>query len=284
MPLSDVRDNVRFSISRQVLPLSVLFTSMIATNNLCLKYVDVSFYYIGRSLTTVFNVIFSYLLIREATSIRCILCCALIISGFWLGVDQERVAGKFKIFHHGASARLMDFTIFFFNCTESFSLLGTIFGVLGSISLSLCSIYTKKTLPKVSDDVLLLGYYNNIYASIMFVPLIFASGEFKTVSNYEHLWEFWFWSALIVGGICGFSIGFVTSLQIKFTSPLTHNISGTAKACAQTILATNWNHESKSVLWWLSNFIVLLGSSLYVRVKQIEMERKFHYQRLSQNI
>lgn len=30
---------------------------MIAFNNLCLKYVGVSFYYVGRSLTTVFNVV-----------------------------------------------------------------------------------------------------------------------------------------------------------------------------------------------------------------------------------
>lgn len=41
----------------QVLPLSFVFVAMIAFNNLCLKYVDVSFYYIGRSLTTVFNVV-----------------------------------------------------------------------------------------------------------------------------------------------------------------------------------------------------------------------------------
>lgn len=38
---------------------------MIATNNLCLKYVGVAFYYIGRSLTTVFNVIFTYVLLGE---------------------------------------------------------------------------------------------------------------------------------------------------------------------------------------------------------------------------
>lgn len=41
----------------QVLPLSFIFVGMISANNLCLKYVGVSFYYIGRSLTTVFNVV-----------------------------------------------------------------------------------------------------------------------------------------------------------------------------------------------------------------------------------
>lgn len=162
--------------------------------------------------------------------------------------------------------------------TDSFSLIGTIFGVLGSISLSLYSIYTKKTLPKVDDHVLLLNYYANVYATFLFVPLMFLNGEIYRVLNYEHLFELWFWFALFVGGLCGFSIGFVTALQIKVTSPLTHNISGTAKACAQTILATQWNHETKTALWWLSNIIVLLGSSFYARVKQLEMNKKFQQQ------
>ena len=41
----------------QVLPLSVIFVSMITFNNLTLKYLGVAFYNVGRSLTTVFNVV-----------------------------------------------------------------------------------------------------------------------------------------------------------------------------------------------------------------------------------
>lgn len=71
---------------------------MIASNNLCLKYVGVSFYYIGRSLTTVFNVALSWLLLKQVTSKRCILCCAFIILGFFLGVDQESLLGELSTF------------------------------------------------------------------------------------------------------------------------------------------------------------------------------------------
>lgn len=106
------------------------------------------------------------------------------------------------------------------------------------------------------------------------------NGEIGRIINYAHLFELWFWLALIVGGICGFSIGFVTTLQIKVTSPLTHNISGTAKACAQTVLATIWFNEEKTWLWWTSNYIVLMGSSLYVWVKQTDMVRKFQQEPL----
>ena len=41
----------------QVMPLSVIFVSMITFNNLTLKFLGVAFYNVGRSLTTVFNVV-----------------------------------------------------------------------------------------------------------------------------------------------------------------------------------------------------------------------------------
>lgn len=239
-----------FGLFIQVLPLAILFTSMIVTNNLCLKYVGVAFYYVGRSLTTVFNVILTFFLLGQRTSTHCILCCVLICCGFWLGVDQESL-------------------------TDSFSLKGTIFGVLGSLSLSLFSIFTKKVLPYVNQEIWLLSYYNNVYSCILFLPLIVLNGELPVIMDYENMGESWFWMAMSVGGFCGFAIGFVTALQIKVTSPLTHNISGTAKACAQTVIATFWYDELKSTLWWTSNIIVLVGSALYTRIKQLEMSRNF---------
>ena len=44
-----------------------------------------------------------------------------------------------------------------------------------------------------------------------------------------------FWGAMNVTGATGFAIGLVTVMQVKATSPLTHNISGTAKAAVQVI-------------------------------------------------
>lgn len=244
---------------RKVLPLSILFTAMIATNNLCLKYVSVAFYYVGRSLTTVFNVIFTYILLGQKTSSKCILCCLAIIFGFLLGVDQESL-------------------------TDSFSWRGTIFGVFASLSLCLYSIYTKRTLQYVKQEVWLLSYYNNFYSIFLFLPLIFINGELNEILAYEKLFELKFWLAMITGGICGFSIGFVSTLQIKVTSPLTHNISGTAKACAQTIIATQWYQETKSFLWWTSNVIVLVSSALYARIKQLEMETQHKLSQIERKV
>jgi len=62
----------------------------------------------------------------------------------------------------------------------------------------------------------------------------------------------------------------VTVLQIKATSPLTHNISGTAKAAVQSMLAFRlWGNEA-TVMGVVSIFVVLGGSLLYTFVKMGE--------------
>merc|ERR1712038_1531742 len=234
---------------KKVLPLSVVFVAMITFNNLCLKYVGVSFYYVSRSLTTVFNVIMSYVILGQKTSMKAIICCGIIILGFYLGVDAEGDAG-------------------------SLSIMGTIYGVLASLSVSLYAIYIKRVLPAVDDNVWLLTFYNNINAMILFVPLIVVFGELPEIVSYSELFTIKFFLLMTAGGIFGFAIGYVTGLQVKVTSPLTHNISGTAKAAAQTVLATQWWGEIKTTWWWISNIIVLAGSALYTKVKQMEMAAK----------
>lgn len=99
----------------------------------------------------------------------------------------------------------------------SFSISGTIFGVIASLSLSLYSIFTKRVLPHLNQDIWLLSYYNNIYSSILFVPLMLLNGEFAVLFKYANLLKFDFWFIMTIGGICGFVIGVFTSLQIKVT-------------------------------------------------------------------
>ncbi|KAG7153611.1 GDP-fucose transporter 1-like isoform X2 [Homarus americanus] len=232
--------------AKKVLPLTCVFVAMISMNNLSLKYMGVAFYFVGRSLTTVFNVTFTYLILGQVTSMSAILCCAVIIGGFWLGVDQENVAG-------------------------SLSLLGVSFGFLSAAFVSLNAIYTKRVLPTLDGSIWVLCYYNNVMASVLFLPLIVFNGELYAAYLMVTEGSLHFWGLMVVGGFCGFAMGYVAGLQIQVTSPLTHNISGTAKACAQTVLATWWYAESKAVLWWLSNWVVLGGSLAYTYIKQLEM-------------
>lgn len=241
-------DTVNLATLVSVLPLSLMFVCMITFNNLCLKYVGVAFYFVGRSLTTVFNVVLTYIVLGQKTSTPAIICCLVIIFGFFLGVDQEGDSG-------------------------SLSILGVIYGVLASLFVSLSAIHTKKTLTFVDNSVWLLSFYNNVNSIILLFILVIITGEVSVVASFDKLSDTSFWILMTTSGVFGFAIGFVTALQIRVTTPLTHNISGTAKACAQTVLAVVWFQENKTVLWWFSNFLVMMASAAYARVKQLEMKK-----------
>ena len=215
---------------------------MITFNNLCLKFVEVSFYNVARSLTIVFNVFFSRVFLGIPTSCKTILCLGVVIVGFLMGSHGEL----------------------------NFSLIGTISGVMSSLFVSLNSIFTKKVLPVVDDNHWKLTFYNNVNASFLFIPLILVfEGEIIKEAT-QQLTSGAFWSAMSVAGFFGFSIGIVTVLQIKATSPLTHNISGTAKAAVQSLMAFYlWGNEP-TVLGVLGIFTVLGGSLLYTFVKMSE--------------
>ena len=53
------------------------------------------------------------------------------------------------------------------------------------------------------------------------------------MASSDHLVSLFFWTSMTITGAMGFAIGLVTVMQVKATSPLTHNISGTAKAAVQ---------------------------------------------------
>mmetsp|Transcript_12622 Transcript_12622/g.17912 ORF Transcript_12622/g.17912 Transcript_12622/m.17912 type:complete len:376 (+) Transcript_12622:176-1303(+) len=231
------------AIARRVFPLSVVFVGMITFNNLCLKWVQVSFYNVARSLTIVFNVFFTRVLLGAHTSGKTSACLGVVILGFLLGSHGEL----------------------------DFSMRGTIAGVCSSLFVSLNSIFTKKILPVVDDNHWKLTYYNNVNASVLFIPLIlYFEGDVIMASMDAQLSSGAFWSAMTIAGFFGFSIGIVTVLQIKATSPLSHNISGTAKAAAQSMMAFYiWGNKA-TLLGVLGIFTVLGGSLLYTLVKMNE--------------
>jgi GDP-fucose transporter C1 len=154
----------------------------------------------------------------------------------------------------------------------SLTFFGVFFGIMASLFVALNAIYTKKSLEIVDKNIWKLTMYNNFNACVIFIPFIFLFGEFNELVSFPKLFDTYFWFAMTVSGVLGFSMSYVTSLQIQVTSPLTHNVSGTAKAYAQTLLAVFFYNEIKSLLWWMSNLLVLIGAALYSHVRNQEMK------------
>mmetsp|Transcript_38142 Transcript_38142/g.43536 ORF Transcript_38142/g.43536 Transcript_38142/m.43536 type:complete len:368 (-) Transcript_38142:120-1223(-) len=247
-----------FSVSSRIFPLSLVFMGMITFNNLCLSWVEVSFYNVARSLTIVFNVFFSRALLGIPTSWCTLLCIGVVVFGFFLGSHGEL----------------------------NFSMKGTVAGVCSSVFVSLNSIYTKKVLPAVDDNHWRLTFYNNVNACVLFIPLVaYFEGKLIREAFKDQLKSPSFWILMTLAGFFGFSIGIVTVLQIKATSPLSHNISGTAKAAVQSMMAFYIWGNHPTLFGVLGILIVLGGSLLYTFVKMKEnMISSLPPNRLSQTL
>ncbi|KAF1747209.1 hypothetical protein GCK72_023670 [Caenorhabditis remanei] len=124
---------------------------------------------------------------------------------------------------------------------------GVIYGILASLAVALNAIFTKTILPKVGNCLWKLTWYNNLVALILFIPLMLFNGDVKRVINDTPGWTFW--QMLFISGLFGFTMNYVTGWQIEATSPLTHNISATAKSAAQTLLAVIIYQELKPFSW-----------------------------------
>ncbi|KAJ3340736.1 hypothetical protein HDU93_006406 [Gonapodya sp. JEL0774] len=247
----------RLDIAKKVASLTFVYVMMLAFNNLCLQFVEVTFYQVARSLTIVFNIVFTYIILGTTTNQETIFACAIVTAGFGLGSYGE----------------------------INFSWAGLLFGVGSSVFVALYGIYVKKSLAVVENDQWRLLHYNTTIAIIMLFPLVVMSGELSDMMDEVTFWDdmtcvkmakaelsnsrdirliayhnlrarpshigdtntftaptrhtspFSFWSVMTLTGLTGFLINITTFLQIKYTSPLTNTISGTAKACAQTIIA-----------------------------------------------
>ena len=111
-------------------------------------------------------------------------------------------------------------------------------------------------------------------ASFLFIPLIVVFERSIISSHMSSFYSMVFWGVMTLAGIFGFLIGIVTIAQISLTSPLTHNISGTAKASVQTIIAVLFFGDKMSIRSAIGTIMVLGGTFLYSLVRSREMDRE----------
>ena len=79
--------------------------------------------------------------------------------------------------------------------------------------------------------------YNTVTSIYLLIPVMAFAGEHKTLMRSKITQMSSYWNLMTLTGLLGFLLNLGIFLQIKHTSPLTHNMSGTAKACVQTILS-----------------------------------------------
>ena len=238
----ELRVNTAHLRAGPVLVMTVTYVAMLSFNNFCLRHVSVSFYQVSRSMTLIFVVILSYLLLKKAISLKVCICCVLVAGGFVLGVDQEQLLG-------------------------TISVSGVVYGLITSVFVALNGIYTKKAMEVTNKNSMQLTLLNNINAILLFCPIVLFSGQAETMYNTDHYHTVQFWGFLILTGVMAFSIAWISAIQIDLTSALTHHISANLKSVVQTVIAVSYNHEEKTVFWWFSMLMVVGGALAYAAVR-----------------
>jgi GDP-fucose transporter C1 len=251
VPLLNLFPPIRYkwSVVLQVLPVSIAYLMMIGFNNKCLEYVSVSGYQIARSLTILFSIILSFIFQGQRTSLRACGACLGVVAGFLCGVQGD----------------------------VDLSLKGGFYGVCSSCFLATYTIVVKKVISHLDDNEFLLIEYNTPIAIIVLAPFVWFSGEFDILKEprTRH-----FWIMQTVTGVVGFVINIAIFLNIKYTTPLTHNLSGTLKACLQTLLAFVFfpKGETMTPLKALGTALVIGFSAYYAFVRKAEMKARIETQ------
>jgi GDP-fucose transporter C1 len=234
------------TVAWSIAPVTLIFIGMVVFNNLCLKYVEVSFYQTARSLTICFSVVFTYFILGVSTSTKAIMCCGVVMFGFAVGSFGE----------------------------INFSLMGWGFGIVSSIFVALYGIFVKRALNVLNNDSDILLNYNTMLSIVFLIPFILLNGELQVLLTSPVLRDPYTWVQLTVAGVFGLMINIATYLQIRFTSALTHNISGTVKACAQTILGVLIYQNEISPMAVMGILLVIGGSASYTYIRKKEQEER----------
>lgn len=224
---------------------------MLTFNNLCLNYVDIHLYQIARSLTICFTVLLAYFMLGEKTSMTAILACFVVFIGYVTGALGEVYSPR--VTH-----------------IVQFSWYGLGFGLLSSFFVAVNGIMVKSKLSVVQNNHWILLIYNTILAIVFLFPLTVITGEIQEAIQVPFLNEPVFWINMTVTALCGYLINIAFFLQINYTSPLTNTISGTAKACLQTLLGVVLLGSPISFVGLIGTLVSIAGSTFYSRVKFLE--------------
>ena len=245
--------NYKKELFLKVLPVSFAYLMMIGLNNKCLQYVSVSGYQIVRSLTILFSIILSYVFLGQKTSLRACLACLGVVVGFVMGVQGD----------------------------VNLTLRGCLYGVGSSLFVATYSLVVKRVMGLLDNNEYLLIEYNTPIAIIVLVPIVWWSGEFHILAEKRSRH---FWVMQVAAGVVGFIINIAIFLNIKYTTPLTHNLSGTVKACVQTVLAFVFfpGSETMTTMKFIGTVLVIGFSGYYAYVRRQEMKQKIAFEQKEQ--
>ncbi|TRY51931.1 Sugar phosphate transporter domain containing protein [Cryptosporidium tyzzeri] len=244
------RTNIKFSNEMKkllkILPMSICFVGLVAFGNICLKYVQVSTYQLARSGSLIFTVIVSYFMLGQKQTWQSILACIVVCAGFLIGsLDRS-----------------------------SLSAMGIVTGLASSLCQVFYNVFMKKCMNYFNGDAIQLMKYNQCISTILLIPCIFLARESELIMgsaafNTNSPEFFRLWTLLIFCGLLSMLLNYFTFLVVGYTSPVTFNVLGMFKSCAQTAGGFIIFHDHASVHTITGICLTLAGSVWYGFAKSL---------------
>ncbi|KAH8584122.1 10 transmembrane domain translocator [Cryptosporidium sp. chipmunk genotype I] len=235
----------------KILPMSICFVGLVAFGNICLKYVQVSTYQLARSGSLIFTVIVSYFMLGQKQTWQSILACIVVCAGFLIGsLDRS-----------------------------SLSAMGIITGLASSFCQVFYNVFMKKCMNYFNGDAIQLMKYNQCISTILLIPCIFLAQE-KNLILDSAIFDvnepefFRLWVLLILCGLLSMLLNYFTFLVVGYTSPVTFNVLGMFKSCAQTAGGFIIFHDHASAHTITGICLTLAGSVWYGFAKSLNCKTK----------
>uniref|UniRef100_A0A6U4TTN3 Sugar phosphate transporter domain-containing protein n=1 Tax=Hemiselmis andersenii TaxID=464988 RepID=A0A6U4TTN3_HEMAN len=193
------------------------FTGMLATGNLCLMFVQVSFYQAAKSQHILFSLILSSLLLGTTAAPNIIMACAGVTVGFIINAMAE-----------------VDIMRSLVNDSLASLTWGMAAGLVSSFFVALYPLLLKRSM--VSMDNWQISINVNLMSLLWFAPLIgYEIHQGKMLDN-PVLYDRAFWAFNFATATVGFVLNLASMMQVRVTSPLTHMVVGAFKGAVTTCL------------------------------------------------
>ena len=124
----------------------------------------------------------------------------------------------------------------------------------------------------VVKDQWLLSFYNNFNSCFIIPIMIILNGEIPILFEFKHELTVSYFGWVFVAGLIGLFVGLTTQLQIKYTSTLSHNISGVVKNCIQTFMGALF-FKTQITLKGVCGVLLVVGGSFSYAYERIQINQ-----------
>jgi len=222
------------------------FTGMLATGNLCLMFVQVSFYQAAKSQHILFSLLLSALVYGSSSGIDIMGSCAGVTVGFVINAMAEIDI-----------LRSLD--------NDMASLMqGVSAGLISSFFVALYPLLLKRSM--VSLDNWQISIHVNLMSLLWFTPLIYYEITQGMLDN-KYLYSKEFWAFNFATATVGFVLNIASMLQVRVTSPLTHMVVGAFKGAVTTCLGVVLYGNKMNITSTIGVAILISSSFAYSYLK-----------------